>query len=240
MGSLEGTSAIVTGASSGIGAAIAASLAREGAGVVLAARNEARLRSVAATLTNPERHLVVVADVGDEAAVQRMVRAAVERYGTVGILVNNAGFGTFKPIVEMETEEFDGVIRANLRGPFLCMKHVLPLMYERERGTVITISSIAGKHGFAGGSAYCASKFGVMGLMECTFHEARGHNVRMVSVCPGSVDTRFFDEAHTTSPNRDRILQPADVAAAVMLAITLPEQALLRELDIRPTNPGRP
>jgi 3-oxoacyl-[acyl-carrier protein] reductase len=102
---------------------------------------------------------------------------------------------------------------------------------------VINVSSVAGKHGFAGGSAYCSSKFGLMGLTECVFQEARAHNVRIVTISPGSVDTAFFDEAHTTSPNREKILQPDDVAQTVLLAISLPARALLRELDIRPTNP---
>ena len=110
-------------------------------------------------------------------------------------------------------------------------------MYNRKEGTVITISSLAGKHGFATGGAYCASKFAVNGLMESVFHEARRYNVRIVTITPGSVDTPFFELANTTPPNRDRILQPDDVAESVVLAASLPERALLRELDIRPTNP---
>ena len=234
---LRGMTALVTGASSGIGAAIATALLAEGANVALAARNEAKLGSVATSIGDRSRVLVVPTDVGDERQVQGMVEHTAKQFGTIDILVNSAGFGIFKPITELSVEEFDNVVRVNLRGTFLCMKYTLPLMYEQGRGTVITVSSVAGKHGFAGGGAYCASKFGVMGLTECAFHEARSQNIRMVTIAPGSVDTNFFDEAQTTSPNRARILQPEDVAATVMLAIELPERALVRELDIRPTNP---
>jgi NADP-dependent 3-hydroxy acid dehydrogenase YdfG len=231
--------ALVTGASSGIGAAIVQSLASEGASVALAARDEQAMRDVAATLPKGSRSLILPTDVGEEEQVKRMVDRTLERFGRIDLLVNNAGFGLFKSVTDLTAEEFDSVIRVNLRGPFLCMKYVLPGMYARASGTVVTISSVAGRHGFAGGGAYCSSKFGVMGLTECAFQEARSHNVRIVTICPGSVDTDFFDEAHTTSPNRQTILSPDDVAETVLLALALPERALLRELDIRPTNPAR-
>lgn len=233
------TVALVTGASSGIGTAIVQTLAAEGASVVLAARDEKKMREIAASLPKGAQSLVIPTDVGDEEQVRRMVERTVERFGKIDLLVNNAGFGIFKPVTELTAEEFDSVIRVNLRGPFLCMKYALPHMYKRSSGTVVTISSVAGRHGFAGGSAYCSSKFGIMGLTECVFQEARSNNVRIVTICPGSVDTAFFDEAHTTAPNRETILKPEDVAETVMLALALPERALLRELDIRPTNPAR-
>src|SRR5690349_16004891 len=229
--------ALITGASSGIGAAIAQKLAERGVRVALASRNEGKLREVAAGLPAGSESMLVPADVGDEEQVRHMIAETEKRFGGIDLLVNNAGFGIFKPIVELTAEEFDRIIRVNLRGAFLCMKYTLPGMYERESGTVVNISSVAGKHGFAGGGAYCASKFGLMGLTECVFQEARTHNVRIVTISPGSVDTPFFDEAHTTSPNREKILQPDDVAETVLLAASLPTRALLRELDIRPTNP---
>ena len=103
----------------------------------------------------------------------------------------------------------------------------------------MTISSIAGKHGFAGGGGYCASKFGVMGLMESVFHEARAQNVRVITITPGSVNTPFFDNVDMTLPSREQMLQPEDVAVTVKHALVLPERALIRELDIRPANPKR-
>lgn len=234
------TTAVITGAGSGIGAAVAHALATAGARLVLAGRRADRLHALAATLPADCVRIVVPTDVGDEHAVQHLMGRAVEEFGTIDVLVNNAGYGAFKPITEMTADEFDGIIRTNLRGVFLCMKYALPTMYRRRSGTVVTISSVAGHHGFAGGGAYCASKFGVTGLTESVFHEARANDVRIVTISPGSVDTPFFDEAHTTAPNRERVLRPEDVAAAVMLAVELPPHALIRELDIRPTNPGRP
>lgn len=236
---LNNSVALITGASSGIGAAIVRRLAAEGMKVVLAARNGQELQRLASTLPKEAEAVVIPTDVGDEEQVRRLVERTMEGFGRIDLLVNNAGFGIFKRITELTADEFDAITRVNLRGPFLCMKYVLPHMYEQESGTVVTISSVAGKHGFAGGSAYCSSKFGVMGLNECVFQEARQHNVRIVTICPGSVDTSFFDNAQTTSPDRQRILQPEDVADTVALAASLPERALIREIDIRPTNPGR-
>lgn len=167
-----------------------------------------------------------------------MVEQTVDAFGHIDVLVNSAGFGVFKPVIDLTADEFDAIISVNLRGAFLATRYTLPHMYARRAGAVINISSIAGKHGFASGAAYCASKFGLMGLMESVFHEARRYDVRVVTITPGSVDTPFFDRAHTTAPDRDRILQPDDVAETVLLALSLPARALLRELDIRPTNPS--
>ena len=225
MSDIQGSCAIVTGASSGIGTAICAALAAEGMHVVLAARNRERLQAVAEALPNPENHMVAPTDVTVEADVRRLVATALERYGRVDLLVNNAGVGAFKPIGELTLEEFDTVIRANLHGPFLCTREVTAPMVNQGGGTIVMISSIAGRHGFAGGAAYCASKFGLVGLAECAFHDLRGHDIRVVTICPGSVDTPFFENANTASPNPERVLQP--------------QRALVRELDIRPTNPGR-
>jgi 3-oxoacyl-[acyl-carrier protein] reductase len=235
---LKGKVALVTGASSGIGASIVRALARCGCRIVLAARGEAELRKVAESCPEGTETLVIQTDVRDESQVRRAVEGAVTAFGQLDILVNNAGLGVFKPVIELTAAEFDAIIAVNLRGAFLATKYALPHMYARNEGAIINISSIAGKHGFASGGAYCASKFGLMGLMECVFHEARRNDVRVVTITPGSVDTPFFEQAQTTPPNRDRILQPDDVAETVVLALTLPARALLRELDIRPTNPA--
>jgi 3-oxoacyl-[acyl-carrier protein] reductase len=229
--------ALITGASSGIGSATARLLAAEGAKLVLAARNREALEQTAASLPKGTGSLVLPTDISDENQIRRMVEGTVEKFGRIDLLINNAGVGIFKPIIELSTEEFDHVLDVNLRGTFLCLKHALPYMYRQRSGTVITISSIAGKNGFAGGSAYCASKFALMGLMESVFHEARSYDIRVVTLTPGSVNTPFFDEAGMTPPNRNRILQPEDVAATILFAATLPEHALVREIDIRPTNP---
>lgn len=235
---LNGKNVLITGAGSGIGAAIARALAGAGANVALAARRERNLTDVAASLPEGTRSLVLPADVTDEGEVTRAIDRTAEAFGSLDVLVNNAGYGFFRPIHEMTAEEFDGMIAVNLRGVFLCTKHALARMYEQGRGgSIVTISSLAGKNGFSGGGGYCASKFGVMGLMESAFHEARSQNVRVITIAPGSVDTPFFDGVEKAPPNRAKILQPEDVALTVLHALSLPERALIRELDIRPANP---
>lgn len=234
---MKNRSILITGASSGIGAAIARTLAGAGANVALAARREDGLNEVAASLQEGTRSLVIRADVTNEEEVRSAIDRTADTFGSFDVLVNNAGYGIFRPVHEMTAEEFDGMIAVNLRGVFLCTKYALLKMYEQGGGAVVTVGSLAGKHGFAGGGGYCAGKFGVMGLMESAFHEARSHNVRIITITPGSVDTPFFDGAHTTPPNREKILQPEDVAVTVLHALSLPDRALIREIDIRPANP---
>ncbi len=237
---LDRKSVLITGASSGIGAAIARSLAEAGANVALMARREEKLREVAASLPEGTKSLVLPADVTVEEDMRNAIERTVEEFGSLDMLVNNAGYGRFKPVDEMTAEEFDGMIAVNLRGVFLATKYGLARMYEQGKGgAIVTISSLAGRNGFAGGGGYCASKFGVMGLMESVFHEARSKNVRVITITPGSVDTPFFDEVGTSPPDRESILQPEDVAVTVRHALVLPERALIRELDIRPANPKR-
>ena len=237
---LNNRSVLITGASSGIGAAIAQTLANDGAHIGLMARREDKLREVAASLPEGTRSLVLPGDVTVEDDVRKAVDQTVKEFGSLDVLVNNAGYGFFKPIHEMTTDEFNGMIAANLQGVFMATKYALTQMYNQGKGgSIVTISSIAGKRGFAEGGGYCASKFGVMGLMEAAFHEARKHDVRVITITPGSVDTHFFDDVEMTPPNKDRILQPEDVAVTVRHALVLPERALIRELDIRPANPGK-
>ncbi|MCB0714102.1 MAG: SDR family NAD(P)-dependent oxidoreductase [Ignavibacteriae bacterium] len=233
-------SALITGASSGIGAAIARTLVEAGVNVALMARREEVLREVGSTLSDQSRLLILPGDVTVESDVRDAINQTVSKFGSLDILVNNAGYGVFKPVDEMTLEEFRGMIDVNLQGVFLATKYGLEQMYKQGKGgDIVTISSIAGKNGFAGGGGYCASKFGVMGLMESVFHEARSRNVRVITITPGSVDTPFFHDVGMTPPNREHILQPEDVAVTVLGALVLPERALIRELDIRPANPKR-
>ena len=229
---------VITGASSGIGQSLAMDFAGAGANLVLVARREEKLQEVAAALPDDVSVLVVPGDVTSEDDVRNVIDRTLETFGTLDVMVNNAGYGLFKPIHEMSAEEFDGMIAVNLRGVFLGTKYALAQMYKQGKGgAVVTISSLAGKNGFAGGGGYCASKFGVMGLMESAFHEARSHNVRVINIAPGSVDTPFFDEIDGAPANPEKVLRPEDVAATVVYALELPDRALIRELDIRPANP---
>ncbi|MFQ5778248.1 MAG: SDR family oxidoreductase [Terriglobia bacterium] len=189
--------AIVTGASEGIGAAIARLLAAEGARVVLAARSEEKLRALAATL-GEERALVVPTDVAEAAQVEQLVSRTVERFGGIDILVNNAGIGLYGRIREMEWEHFQRMWDVNFFGAVQLTRAALPHLCER-RGVVVNISSVAGKISvpFIGG--YCATKFALNALSTALRMELARTGVRVVVVCPGPVQTQFQSSAYRDS-----------------------------------------
>ncbi len=237
MSVFNGKVALVTGASSGIGRALVLLLLREGASVIASARGEERLnelREAAAGL--PGKLLLAAADVADEPQVLRVLEKAAETVGMPDIVIANAGFGTIKPFVDMSTAEFDAVIATNVRGVWLTLRHTVPSMIEKGGGDVIIVSSLAGKNGFAGGTAYSASKFAVRGLAQSLMLEVRDRNVRVASVFPGSTDTRFFDDT-PMSPDRSKILASEDVAQTIIDLLRASRRALLSEIDIRPSNP---
>lgn len=230
--SLRGKVAVVTGAGKGIGKSIALSIAEAGANVVLAARTRSDLKSVAKEI---EGHggtaLVVPTDVSDEQQVTRLVATTVERFGGVDILVNNAGIGVFDKVVDLKPDDFDRMWNVNVRGAFLCSRAALPYMIKQNSGIIINVASLAGKNAFIGGAGYAATKWALRGFSQCLMLEVREHNIRTITVCPGSVNTEFNS---TTKP---RALQPQDVADAVLLAVQLPERAMASEIDLRPTIP---
>jgi 3-oxoacyl-[acyl-carrier protein] reductase len=233
---------VITGASQGIGYAIAENYAREirGAKIAMCARNPeeiaqagTRLREVAPDTTV----LTSVCDVANERSVEGFGKRVHAEFGPVDILVMNAGYGVFKPIDRILESEFDGVIATNLRGAFLTAKAFLPMMLERKSGTIVAIASLAGKNGFVGGGAYCASKFGLRGLMQSLFLDVRDKNIRVITLFPGSVDTGFFKRNDGDAIRSRQALSPNDVAECVFHATMLPVGATVSELDLRPTNP---
>ena len=235
---------MITGASKGIGLAIAKRFVRDThVNLSLCARRESALSEAHRTIVKefPTVSLyAAVCDVSLEQDVNRFVIEAEQNFGPVDILVNNAGFGLFKAVGEITTKEFDNVLATNLRGVFLVTQAVLPGMKACKSGTIISISSLAGRNGFAGGAAYCASKFGVRGLMQSLFLEVRDFDIRVITIFPGSVDTDFFDIAgHPLGSQAKNVLRAEDVAASVYAAAMLPSGATISELDIRPTNPNR-
>jgi 3-oxoacyl-[acyl-carrier protein] reductase len=237
MNSLEGKVAFVTGASSGIGRALTLKLLREGVGVIASSRRGEHLellREEAAGL--PGALVLAAADVSDESQVLRVMEKAGLTLGMPDIVVANAGFGTIKPLVEMSSAEFDAVIATNVRGVWLALRHSIPAMIEKGGGDVVIVSSLAGKNGFAGGTAYAASKFAVRGMAQSLMLEIRDRNIRVATVFPGSTDTRFFDDT-PMSPDREKILAAEDVAQTILDVLRSPRRALLSEIDIRPSNP---
>jgi len=235
---LENSVAIVTGGSSGIGLAIGQALARAGSRVALCARSPDRLAAPIAQLQH-EGHQVFgqACDVRDRNSVTDFVAAARETFGAIDVLVNNAGVGYLRPLLELADTEIDEVLAVNVRGMFNLTRAVLPEMLSRGTGHVVNIASLAGKNGFAGGTVYAASKHAVLGFGRSLMMEVRNRGVRVLTICPGSVSTDFFLRAGVDPPDPERILQPNDVAVAVVAALTLPDRCTVSELDMRPTSP---
>ncbi len=231
--SLAGKVAIVTGASRGIGLAIAEALAASGCNLGITARHADALRQAAKKL---QSHDVAVlekpCDVGDPKAVDDFFRAVKEQFGKVNILINNAGMA--HPLADIEKlswETWQQVIQANLSGLFLVTRAALPLMGAG--GTIVNNLSVAARQVFQGMSAYCASKFGALGFTETLREEVRERGIRVVALIPGAVSTDIWQQFWPEAP-RDRMVPPATIAEAVLHAISVPEGTVISELMIGP------
>jgi 3-oxoacyl-[acyl-carrier protein] reductase len=230
--------ALITGATEGIGRAIAFALGAAGYRVGVTARTPSRIRTLldelAAAGITAAGH---PADVGLASDVDGAVAAIVAALGPIDVLINNAGVAILKPFMELSLDDWDGTMATNLRSLFLVTRAVLPGMRERKHGAIVNIASLAGRNGFVGGTAYTASKHAVLGFGRSLMLEVRAQNIRVVTICPGSVDTALIRNQGMLQPDISRILHPEDVAATVLAALALPERALVSELDVRPTNP---
>jgi len=230
--------ALITGATEGIGRAIAFGLGKAGYHVGVTARTPSRIRALldelaAAGITAAG----YPADVGLASDVDGAVAAVVAALGPIDVLINNAGIAILKPFEELSLDDWDGTMATNLRSLFLVTRAVLPGMRERKRGTIVNMASLAGRNGFVGGTAYTASKHAVLGFSRSLMLEVRARNIRVITICPGSVDTPLIRNQGMLKPNMETILQAEDIAATVLAALALPERALVSELDVRPTNP---
>jgi NADP-dependent 3-hydroxy acid dehydrogenase YdfG len=230
---LAGQVAVVTGASRGIGLAIARRLGRMGARMSLCARNAANLERAASDLRAAGIQVLALrTDVtrGDEVA--GLVSETQRAFGPVDILVNNAGIGIFGPFQEQTEADWNAIMDTNLKSVFLVSRAVAPEMIRRQTGHIINIGSLAGKSTFANGAVYCASKWGLLGLTGCMAEELRAHGIRVSAICPGSVATEFSPHA---GKDPARMLQPEDVAHAVAALVTQAPGSFISEVLIRPT-----
>jgi 3-oxoacyl-[acyl-carrier protein] reductase len=231
--SLQGARCVVTGGTEGIGLALARAFQARGAQVAICARTAANVDRVA-------KELGVVGlrcDVSQEEDVSRFAAQVQERLGAPDIVVNNAGLGHFAPIEELTLAQFDDIMAVNVRGMFLVTRAFLAGMRRRGSGDIVNIASLAGRNGFVGGTAYTASKHAVLGFSKSLMLEVRKANIRVIAVCPGSVETPFFEKSGYPRPDPGKVLSADDVARAVVAALELPGRAMVSELDIRPTNP---
>jgi len=234
---LTGQIALVTGAGRGIGKAISQSLASLGATVVLVSRTMIELEKVQKEIAAKGGAATPIrADVTQVQEVKTLFDNVRRRFGRLDILVNNAGMGTFVSVKELKVEEFDAMWNLNVRGLFLCTQQALQLMESQKNGVIVNISSLAGKNAFVGGAGYAATKWALMGFSKCLMLEERQFNIRVVTICPGSVDTTFSDH-EAESKRSEKILSAQDVADTAVAAITMPARAMVSEIDIRPTNP---
>lgn len=224
--------ALVTGASRGIGRAIAQRLASLGASVAICGRDRAALAESAALLEKSGMRVhSQVADVTQASDVTSLVSKTESALDAVTILVNNAGIGLFGPAHEKTEADWDRVLNTNLKSVFLVSRAVAPSMIRRGTGDIINISSLAGKNTFANGGIYCASKWGVMGLSGCMAEDLREHGIRVSVICPGSVATEFSTRGPKDS---SKALIAEDVAHAVESIVTQRPQSFLSEIHVRP------
>jgi 3-oxoacyl-[acyl-carrier protein] reductase len=237
---LSGKRALVTGASRGIGFEVARALLGAGANVVICGRNSKHLEHALTDLAKTAgAHKVVcrAADVSSSQHVAQLFEFVDDEFGGLDILVNNAGVGIFRAADELTIEEWDRVIGTNLSGAFYCSREALGRFHEVRGGSIINISSLAGKNPFAGGAAYNASKFGLNALSEATMLDHRYDNVRVSYILPGSVDTAFSGQ--TGGSRSEWKIAPEDIAEIVLQVLRMPERTLISRVEVRPSRPQK-
>jgi NADP-dependent 3-hydroxy acid dehydrogenase YdfG len=251
-GVLEGTVALVTGASSGIGEATALALAEDGASVVLAARRRDRLEQLAERIDDPDKVLVLEVDVTDEAQVNEMVAQSVDRFGRLDTLVNNAGVMLLGPIHGAPTDEWRRMVNLNLLGLLYCTHAALPHLLEaaeskpRQVADVVNVSSVAGRVARLNSGVYNATKFGVGAFSESLRQEVTTRHVRVTIVEPGATSTELaghnrpeiLEGMRQTFGDMER-LTAEDIAQAVRYAVTQPRRVAVNEILVRPTEQER-
>ncbi len=238
MESLKGKVALVTGASKGIGKAVAFALAAEGVHVGLMARNESDLKRVAEALRKlGVKAIYARADVSNRIEVETAVENLRNELGPVDILINNAGTGTFGGFLELEPEVWENQIKVNVFGVYYTTRAVLPQMIERKTGDIVNISSTAGKSGSAVTSAYAASKFAVFGLSESLMQEVRKHDIRVTALAPSTIVTDLAYSAHLIKGDPEKVMHPEDFAELIIAQLKLNRRIFVKEASIFSTNP---
>jgi 3-oxoacyl-[acyl-carrier protein] reductase len=231
---LQNATALVTGGSNGIGLAIAKTLIEAGTQVAITGRDEQRLMAAAESIgAHPIR-----ADVSKEADVLRSYRELFQAFGHLDILINNAGFGVIRPLVEMDLASFEQVFATNVTGAMLMTREAAKHFIERKRGHIVNIGSTASVRGAAKGTAYYGSKFALRGMTECWRAELRPHNVRVMLVNPSEVLTDFYATAGLPqAKDNPTKLHGEDIAHAVRSALEMDDRGFTIELTVFATNP---
>ena len=235
---IENKIAVVTGASKGIGRAIAESLLKAGVKVFICARGKSELKRALEELSALGSVEGEICDVRSEEQVRMMLDQTERIFGGVDVLINNAGIGIIgKTVEEMSAEEFRQTLETNLFGVFYACHHAVPKMRRRGGGFIINISSLAGQNAHPKMAAYNASKFGLNGFTEALMQEVREHNIKVSTICPGSVNTYFGGD----EPSEDQAwqLQPEDIAQVVLDLLNHNARSLPSKIEIRPARPPK-
>src|SRR4051794_16594479 len=246
MGALDGKTAAITGASSGIGEATALALAEAGAAVALGARREDRLSDLASRIG--DKALPITVDVADEESANSFVQRAASELGSLDILVNNAGVMLLGPVAGAPTDQWRTMVDVNLLGLLYCTHAALPIMGEQGRGHIVNISSVAGRSANAGSAVYNLTKFGVGAFTEALRREVTALGIRTTIIEPGFVETEL--QGHNENPavlegiqkmraSLPEVLQAPDIAAAILYAVSQPQRVDVNEVLIRPTGQRR-
>lgn len=231
--SLHSKVALITGGSQGIGLAIARSLADEGCNLIICGRNRTRLGRVRKELAGKVNIVSLVCDVRDPVSVRRMLRVVTRKFRKLDILVNCAGIAhSLRPVAEISFKEWSDVLATNLTGTFLVTQAALPLM--KRGATLVNILSTAARRVFPNLSAYCASKFGVLGFTNTLREELRQPGVRVIAMFPGSTDTPIWDTLWPEAP-REKMIRPETVAEVLISALKVSPESTVEDLAIMPT-----
>jgi short-subunit dehydrogenase len=224
----------ITGASTGIGKELANVFSKAGHIVVITARRKSRLVAIVSEIKFAEREAsAFVCNVASERSVQRTAKRIREKYGSIDVLINNAGITAFKSYMETKVWEFDNIINTNLRGTFLCIKSVLPLMIKKKKGHIINIISTAANTIFENSSAYSASKAGILAMTNVLRKEVRKNNIKITNIHPGAVETPMWD-SRTRQRFHNRMMSPADIAKIVLQTFEQPKKVLIEDVVINP------
>jgi NADP-dependent 3-hydroxy acid dehydrogenase YdfG len=233
---LEGKVALITGASAGIGEACALALGAEGASLVLTARRKERLEKLKLKVEAlGGRATIVSGDAREEATAIKAVKAATGAFGRLDILINNAGMGNYKKLINTSAVDYDEMVDTNIRSTFLFARHSVPVMLKQKSGTILMISSMAGVYGFAGESVYCMTKFAQVGFAQALDRELRDSGIKVGAICPGGVKTEFAIGTGRTKKGVEQsgMLDAGDVAGVVLMACTQSPKSRIIEVQMR-------
>ncbi len=237
---LSGKTALITGASAGIGWASALALAEEGANLVLTGRRDERLQELRklAEEAGAGGVATVAGDAQQEQIAKSCVDTAIAQYGALDILINNVGIGIYKDLIETSLQDYDDMVDSNVKSTFLFTRHAVPHMIDQKAGTILMISSMAGLYGFAGEAVYCATKFAQVGFAQALDRELRPIGIKVGVICPGGVKTEFALGTGRTTEGvaASGMLEPGDVAQAVLLACTQSASSRIIEIQMRTMN----